>query len=61
MKSFDYYTVVYDSEIYCCGCLPEGIDIDSDDIQPIFADSEWNYVPCCCKCDTEHDYINLLE
>ena len=60
MKSYDYYAVVYDSEIYCTECLPSGINAESEGVMPIFADSEWDYIPVCCECGCEHDYINLL-
>lgn len=61
MKSYDYYAVEYDSEIFCVECLPEGVDADSDEVYPIFADSEWDYAPMCCHCHTEHDYVTVLE
>ena len=40
MKVYDYYAVVYDSEIYCTECLPDSVDEDSDAVSPIFANSE---------------------
>lgn len=58
MKSYDYEAVTYDSDVYCVECLPE--DFDEDDVFPIFADSEWDYVPTCCVCGAEHDYVILL-
>ena len=61
MKAYDYDAVVYDCDIYCVECLPDNVDIDSEDVMPIFADSEWGYVPVCCSCGTEHDYIAILE
>lgn len=59
MYSYDYEAVVYDGEIYCVGCLPEGVSVDSDEVSPIFADSEWDYYPVCADCGTVHDYVNL--
>jgi hypothetical protein len=60
MKSYDYDAVVYDSEIFCTECLPDGVSRRDDDVTPIFADSEWDYVPICCQCSYEHDYVSVL-
>ena len=57
MKSYDYEAVAYDGDVYCLGCLPEGVN--EDDAYPIFADSEWDYYPVCCVCGGVHDYVNL--
>jgi len=61
VKSFDYDAVIYDGEIYCIGCLPKEVDYTSDDVFPIFADSEWDTFPVCCVCNTEHEYVSLLD
>jgi hypothetical protein len=61
MKSYDYDAVTYNGDVYCTSCLPAGVDINSDEVMPIFADSEWNYYPVCCVCNHEHDYVNLLD
>ena len=61
MKSFDYEAVVFESEIYCTECLPDGIGEEDEDVQPIFADSEWDYAPVCCNCGGIHDYMSILE
>lgn len=55
MNTFDYYAVVYDGEIYCVECLPK--NINEEDINPIFVDSEWDYIPSCCECNELHDYM----
>lgn len=60
MKSYDFDAVVYDGEIYCIGCLPKNVSVKSEDVHPIFADSEWTYYPVCCECQTEHDYVSLI-
>lgn len=60
MKSYDFNAVVYDGMIFCNECLPDGIDLNSDDVCPIFADSEWDYAPVCENCGREHDYMTLL-
>ena len=60
MKSYDYYACVYDNQVYCTECLPDGVNQFDDDVHPIFADQEWDYVPVCCKCKREHDYVVVL-
>lgn len=66
MNVFDYDAVIYDNDIYCIECLPDNVNVDDvddngDDIcTPIFAGSEWDYIPVCHHCGTEHDYINLI-
>ncbi len=59
MESYDYEACVYNSEIYCIGCLPEGLDDESEGVDPIFADSEWDSYPVCCECGEVHDYVGL--
>jgi len=61
MKSYDYYAVAYDASVYCVKCLPEGVTVNSEDVYPVFADSEWDYYPVCDVCGTVHDYVNLIE
>ena len=61
MKSYDFFAVVYDNEVLCTGCLPEGITIQDEDVFPIFANSEHDRYPVCDKCFTEHDYVCLTE
>ena len=60
MKSYDFYAVTYDGEIYCTSCLPDGVSVNDKEVSPIFADQEWDYIPVCCNCGMEHDYITLL-
>jgi len=59
MKSFDFEAVVYDGAVYCVECCP--VDVESEDVAPVFADQEWDYVPVCDVCGREHDYVILLE
>jgi len=54
MKSYDYYAITCDEEVYCKECAPH------DDVYPIFANSEWDHIPACAKCGQEHDYVVLL-
>jgi hypothetical protein len=61
MNASDYEAVGYRSEIYCIDCLPSGVDIQGEDVTPVFADSEWNYYPVCTMCGCEHDYVVLIK
>lgn len=58
MKTYDFDAVAYDGEVYCNECCP--VSVDHDDVMPIFADSEWDYVPVCCICGMEHEYMSIL-
>lgn len=57
MNATDYEAMVYDGEIYCCGCLPDGAT--EDEAEPIFAESEWDYYPTCAHCGAVHDDVVL--
>ena len=59
MKAYDYDACVFESEIYCNECLPEGVTVN--DADPIFADAEWDIFPVCCDCGYEHDYVTKLD
>jgi len=69
MKSYDFDAVIYDGEVYCVECLPQApkgyehqqVTIDSDEVSPIFADSEWDYAPVCGACGMVHDYMTILQ
>jgi hypothetical protein len=60
MKAYDFDAVVYDGEVYCVECLPVGVDEESDEVSPIFADDEWDDAPVCCMCGGEHDYMSII-
>ena len=60
MKAYDYDAVVYDSEVYCIGCLPVGVTVEDESVHPIFADSEWDYCPVCDVCGYAHDYVTVI-
>jgi len=60
MKAFDYDAVTYDCAVYCVGCLPAGVNVNSDEVHPVFADSEWDTAPVCDACGEVHDYVTLL-
>jgi len=59
MKSFDFEAVVYNGSVYCTDCCP--VDLEDEDVMPIFADQEWDSIPICEACGREHDYVILLE
>jgi len=59
MKSYDYDAVTFDGEVFCCGCLPDGLTVNSADVMPVFADSEWDGYPVCANCGEVHDYVSL--
>ena len=61
MKTYDYYAVGYKGDIYCLKCLPKGVDVNSDEVSPIFADSEWDEYPTCGVCFEIHDYVSKIE
>ena len=61
MKSFDFCAVTYGSEVYCVECLPDGVTADSEEVSPIFADSEWDCFPVCDACGEVHGYVNKVE
>lgn len=48
-------------ECYCVGCLPAGVDVDSEGVYPIFSSDESDSYPVCCVCGREHDYIGLTD
>ena len=59
MKAFEYEAVVYDGQEYCVECLPEGVDVESDDVSPIFAHCEVDRPVVCCVCEAEHTYMDV--
>jgi hypothetical protein len=61
LKSWSYAGYTYDGDTYCTNHLPAGVDKDGDDVSPIFADSEWDYYPCCAECGAVFDYVNLTD
>ena len=61
MNASDYFAVGYEGGVYCTDCLPNGVDVQSDNVVPIFASSEWDSYPVCCMCGQGHDYVCLIE
>ena len=58
MKSYDYYAMVLDGDVFCTEHLTKE---QKEESHPIFADSEWDFYPVCCQCDEVHDYVNLTD
>lgn len=58
MKCYDVLGYTYDADIWCEDCLP--VDPEDDDTYPIFADSEWDYQPCCNACGMELEGVTVL-
>lgn len=61
MKSYDFDCVIYDGCVFCVECLPEGVDVEYDEVCPVFADSEVNAPLVCERCHAVHDYMNIIE
>ncbi len=61
MKSYDFDAVVYNDEVYCVEHLPEGVNIETDDVKPVFASDEWDFFPACEVCGKMHDYVGLTD
>jgi len=59
MHAYDFEACVFDCDIYCNECLPDGVGTESEGVYPVFADSVWDYYPTCCECGTVHDYVSL--
>jgi len=47
VKAYDFDAVAYDGEVYCNGCLPDGVTLKNDGVSPTFAISEWDRYPVC--------------
>ena len=61
MNSFDFNAVTYNGDCYCSHCLPGNVDINSDEVMPIFTSDEVDNYPVCCVCGYEHDYMSKIE
>ena len=61
MFAYDYEAVVYGPDIFCVECLPEGVDTEDEEVEPIFAASEWYSAPICCQCGVVHEYMTILD
>jgi len=51
--------VVYGCSHYCNECLPDGVDINSDEVFPVFSTTELDYYPVCEECGEQHTYMTL--
>jgi hypothetical protein len=61
MKVYEFDAVTYDGDVYCNNCLPDGVEIEDDDVAPIFAGDEWQEYPVCCVCGEVHKYMSLIQ
>ena len=59
MKAYDFDAVVYAGDVLCVDCLPEGVNVEDDDVMPIFADAELEEPPVCMACGEMHTYMAL--
>lgn len=59
MKLWDFYAVTLqdDPSVYCNECAD--VDLNGENVYPIFADQEWDHYPVCDVCGREHDYVRL--
>lgn len=60
MKAYDFEACTYQGDVYCNGCLPRGLSVNSEEVTPIFASDEWEHTPVCCQCMEPHDYMSVL-
>jgi hypothetical protein len=60
MNAWEFDAVVLDGSVYCTGCLPAGITVDDAEVQPIFANEEWDAPAVCDRCGFEHDYMSIV-
>lgn len=63
IKSWSYELVIPadTGTILCEDCAREvGIDPESEDVSPIFADQEWDYAPSCDRCGYVSDIVTVL-
>jgi len=61
MKAYDFNAVTYDYEVYCIGCLPDGVSVHDEEVRPIFASDECDIAPVCYVCGEPHDYMGIIE
>jgi len=59
MQSFDFWAIVYEGEVYCKECLPEDVDLNGVEVQPIFPGELWSSFPTCVVCGQRHDYVDV--
>lgn len=59
MKAYDFDAVTFDGEVYCIECLPDGVNVNDEEVSPIFADCEHDAFPTCGVCGRVHDYVPL--
>ena len=62
MKCYEFECVIYNGDVVCCDCLHNmGIDEESEEVMPIFADCETSGPVFCVECGEYFDYMNIIE
>lgn len=56
MKSYEVMGYCQDGEFQCIACCD---GIDTEECDPVFADSEWDCYPVCCVCGEKCEDVNL--
>lgn len=59
MRCDHYEALTHDGAVYCVECLPADVTEDSEEVHPVFADSEWDAYPVCDSCTRVHTYVGL--
>jgi hypothetical protein len=59
MKGHDFQVVWYHEAYYCTGCLPDSVDVEDEEVTPVFATDELDAKPCCIVCGEVHDYMSI--
>lgn len=50
--------VTWEYEVFCVACLPVGIRVENEDIEPIKSKSE-DIAPICVECGRAHYYAKI--
>jgi hypothetical protein len=58
MHLADFDFVVIDGEAYCTDCVR---DTDGEDVEPIFAGSEWQTAPVCGECGAVCESVTVID
>jgi hypothetical protein len=58
MRPCDFNAVMKDGECYCSRHFTKE-ELESDEVYPIFADSDNDYYPVCAECGMIHTYVDL--
>lgn len=56
MKGYNVVGYAYNGDIYCPDC---GSEFSEEEKTPIFADTEFDFIPVCAECGTELEDYSL--